>query len=163
MSFTVWGWLFYLADLNQPSALAIENYHHSHDSFCAPLATCLGCISFQPLGVLTCLFISISLLPKPTQYAPFCPLRCPLGCSLSSAFPSHSVLGNDDNHTSCSGDENWFQVISFLFLVWKVFWLCLEQVTCLRHGTTHEIVSVNFLLDYKFLDTVTMTHPSFHI
>ena len=77
-------------ELNQPFALAIENCHHSRDSFCAPLAPCLGCISFQPLGVLTCLSISISLIPKPTQYALFCPLRCPPGCSLNLAFPSHS-------------------------------------------------------------------------
>lgn len=34
--------------------------------------------------------MSISLIPKPTQYALFCPLRCPPGCALNSVFPSHS-------------------------------------------------------------------------
>lgn len=43
----------------------------------------------------------------------------------------------------------------------KVFWLCLEQVICLTHGTTLEVVCFNFLLDYKFLDIVTVTHPFF--
>lgn len=43
----------------------------------------------------------------------------------------------------------------------KVFWLCLEQVICLAHGTTLEVICFNFLLDYKFLDIVTVTHPFF--
>lgn len=48
-----------------------------------------------------------------------------------------------------------------IFSCLKVFWLCLEQVICLTHGTAHEVVSFNFLLDDKFLDIVTVTHLFF--
>lgn len=52
--------------------------------------------------------------------------------------------------------------ISLISRLKEKFWLCLEQVICLTHGTTHEVRYFNFLLDDKFLEVVTVTHPSLY-